>query len=251
MAFITAALISGGASLAAGYMASQAAKDAANKQSEGANAAIQQQREMFNIQNEQQRPYREAGYTALSDIADMKPYLTKQYSAEDFAADPSYQFRLNQGNVATQNLGNQAGGAVGGNTLKAMMDYNSGAAATEFGAANARFQNERSGIYDRLASIAGIGQTSQNQTSQLAQNVTGNIGQATIGSANAQAAGYVGSANAIGGGLQNAANMYSMSKFLRPAGGISLSEQNPGLTQNPINLANPFQGARLPTISPA
>jgi len=251
MSFIAAAVISGGASLAAGYMASEAAKNAANKQTEGANAAIRQQREMFDIQNEQQKPYREAGYTALSDIAGMKPYLNKKYSAEDFYADPSYQFRLDQSNTALQNMQNRSGGQIGGNTLYEMAKLNSGMAGTEYGAANARFQNERSGIYDRLASIAGIGQTSQGQTSQLAQNVTGNIGQATIGSSNAQAAGLVGSANAIGGGLQNAANMYSMSQYLRPPSGISLNQQNSGPTQNPIDLANPFQGSKLPMIAPA
>jgi hypothetical protein len=129
-----------------------------------------------------------------------------------------------------------------------MMDYNSGLASTEYGAANTRFQNERSGIYDRLASIAGIGQTAQNQTSQLAQNVTGNIGQATIGSANAQAAGQVGAANAYGGALENAANMYSMSKYLRPAGGTPLGSMVQ-TSAPPIDLANPFQGARLPSYS--
>lgn len=247
MTWVTVAIIGGGATLASGYMGASAARDAANKQSEGANAAIQQQREMFNIQNEQQKPYREAGYTALSDIAGMKPYLNKKYSAEDFYADPSYQFRLNQGNVATQNLGNQAGGAIGGNTLKAMMDYNSGAASTEFGAANTRFQNERSGIYDRLASIAGIGQTSQGQTSKLAENVAGNIGQATIGSARAQGAADIGAASAYGGALENAANLYSM-KYLRPSGGTPIS--NIGQTSaSPIDLANPFAGARLPSFS--
>jgi hypothetical protein len=244
----SAALIGGGASLLSGYMGANAAKDAANTQAAGANAAVQQQREMFNIQNEQQKPYREAGYTALSDIAGMKPYLNKKYSAEDFYADPSYQFRLNQGNVATQNLRNQAGGAVGGNTLKAMMDYNSGAASTEYGAANTRFQNERSGIYDRLASIAGIGQTSQGQTNQLAQNVAGSIGQATIGAANAQAAGQVGSANAYGGALQGAGNQYALSQYLKPAGVTPVSSMGQ-TSASPIDLANPFAGAKLPSYS--
>lgn len=242
MTWITVAIIGGGASLASGYMGASAARDAANKQSEGANAAIRQQREMFDIQNEQQKPYREAGYTALSDIAGMKPYLNKRFSAEDFYADPSYQFRLDQSNDALQNMQNRSGGQIGGNTLYEMAKLNSGLAATEYGAANTRFQGERSGIYDRLASIAGIGQTSQGQTSQLAQNVAGNIGEATISSSNAQAAANIGAAKAYGGGIQNAANMYSMSQYLRP---------NPGAAQNPIDLANPFQGAKLPMIAPA
>lgn len=251
MTWITVAIIGGGATLASGYMGAQAAKDAANTQSAGARDAMRIQREMFDIQNEQQKPYREAGYTALSDIAGMKPYLNKRFSAEDFYADPSYQFRIDQGNAALRSQQNLSGGQVGGNTLYEMAKLNSGLAATEYGAANTRFQNERTGIYDRLASIAGIGQTSQGQTSKLAENVAGNIGQATIGSANAQAAGQVGAANAYGGALENAANMYSMSKYLRPTGGISLNQQNYGPSQNPIDLANPFQGSKLPMIAPA
>ena len=248
MTWIAVAVIGGGASLISANMSANAARDAANTQSAGAREAIQQQREMFDIQNRQQEPYRESGYTALKDIAANKDYFNKKYGPEDFVLDPSYEFRKQQGNLATQNLQNVSGGAIGGNTLKAMMDYNSGLASTEYGAANTRFQNERSGIYDRLASIAGIGQTAQNQTSQLAQNVTGNIGQATIGSANAQAAGQIGAANAYGGGLENAANMYSMSKYLRPSGSTPIS--NIGQTSaSPIDLANPFAGARLPSFS--
>jgi hypothetical protein len=248
MTFMAVALIGGGATLAAGYMGAQAAKDAANTQSAGAREAIQQEREMFNIQNEQQKPYREAGYTALSDIAGMKPYLNKRFSAEDFYADPSYQFGIDQSNAALRNQQNLTGGQFGGNTLYEMAKLNTGLAAKEYGAANTRFQGERSGIYDRLASIAGIGQTAQGQTSQLAQNVAGNIGQATIGSANAQAAGQVGAANAYGGALENAANMYSMSKYLRPGGSTPIS--NMGQTSaSPIDLANPFAGARLPSFS--
>jgi hypothetical protein len=248
MTWITVAIIGGGATLASGYMGASAARDAANKQSEGANAAIQQQREMFNIQNEQQKPYREAGYSALSDIAAMKPYLTKQYGAEDFAADPSYQFRLQQGMGQTQGAANQAGGAIGGNALKALNDYNQGAASTEYGNAFNRFQTGRSNIYNTLAGIAGIGQTAQGQTNQLAQNVAGNIGQATIGSANAQAAGSIGAANAYGGALQGAANQYAMSQYLRPAGGVSINSM-PIQGTSPIDLANPFAGAKLPSIA--
>jgi hypothetical protein len=237
-----------GGSIIGGYISSKGAQSAADTQSASAREAIQQQREMFDIQNKQQAPYREAGYTALNDIASMKPYLTKQYGAEDFAVDPSYQFRLQQGNLATQNLQNASGGAVGGNTLKALTDYNQGAASTEYGNAFNRFQTQRSNIYNTLAGIAGIGQTAQGQTNQLAQNVAGNIGQATIGSANAQAAGQIGAANAYGGGIQNAANMYSMSQYLRPTGATPVNS----MVQNgagQVDLANPFAGAKLPSYS--
>jgi hypothetical protein len=211
--------VSAGGSILGGYLGGRGAQKAAETQAASAREAIAQQRAMFDIQNEQQRPYREAGYSALSDIAGMKPYLTKQFGQEDFQAgiDPSYNFRLAQGNLATTNLRNQAGGLVSGNTLQGLTDYGQGSASQEFQNAFNRFQGQRSNIYNTLAGIAGIGQTAQNQTSQLAQNVSGNIGQATIGAGNAIASGQVGTANAYSNAIQGVGNAYAMSRFGTPS----------------------------------
>lgn len=238
MTWTTVALVSGGANIVGGYLGGQGAKKAAETQAAATREAIAQQRAMFDIQNEQQRPYREAGYSALSDIVGMKPYLTKQFGQEDFQAgiDPSYNFRLAQGNIATTNLANQAGGLIGGNALQGLTNYGQGAASQEFGNAFNRFQTQRTGIYNTLAGIAGIGQKAQEQTSQLAQNVTGNIGQATIGGGNAIAGGQVGYANAISGGLQGAANAYMLPSLLgsrgAPATNYVVAPSNYGITQN-------------------
>jgi hypothetical protein len=211
----------GGSALVGAYGANKAA----NAQVQGTREAIASQEKMFNIQNEQQKPYREAGYSALSDISGMKPYLTHQFGQEDFQAgiDPSYNWRLQQGNLATTNLANRAGGAIGGNALQGLTDYGQNAASQEFGNAFNRYQTQRSNIYNTLASIAGIGQTAQGQTSQLAQNVANNIGQAQIGGANAAAGGIVGGANALSGGLQNYGNMQYISSLLKPqsSGGVT------------------------------
>ena len=210
-----------GGSAVLGYMG---ANKAAKTQQEGTQAAIASQERMFNTQNEQQRPYREAGYSALSDIAGMKPYLTKQYGAEDFKAgiDTSYNFRRVQGNLATTNLLNRAGGAIGGNALQGLTNYGQDLASTEYGNAFNRFQTQRSNIYNTLASIAGIGQTAQGQTNTLAQNTAANIGQAQIAGANAGAGGIVGGVNALTGGLQNYGNMQYISSLLKPQTGTQV-----------------------------
>jgi hypothetical protein len=211
--------VSAGGSILGGYLGGRGAQKAAETQAAAAREAIAEQRRMFNIQNEQQRPYREAGYSALSDIAGMKPYLTQKFGADEFQAgiDPSYNFRLQQGNLATTNLANQAGGLVSGNTLQGLTNYGQGAASQEFQNAFNRFQTQRGNIYNTLAGIAGIGQTAQNQTSQLAQNVSGNIGQATIGAGNAIASGQVGTANAYSNAIQGVGNAYAMSRFGTPS----------------------------------
>jgi len=238
MTWTTVALIGAGGSIAGGLLGASGAQKAANTQAAAAREAIAQQQRMFDIQNEQQRPYREAGYSALSDIAGMKPYLTKQFGQEDFQAgiDPSYNFRLQQGNLATTNLANQAGGLIGGNALQGLTNYGQGAASTEFQNAFNRFQTQRGNIYNTLAGIAGIGQTAQKQTSDLAQNTAGNIGQATIGAGSALAGGQIGAANALSGGFQGAGNSYMLSNLLASKGGAptnyGVAPTNYGISQN-------------------
>jgi hypothetical protein len=238
MTWVTASSIMAGGSIVGGLIGSSAAKRAAETQANAAREAIAQQREMFNIQNEQQKPYREAGYSALSDISNMKPYLTKQFGQEDFQAgiDPSYNFRLAQGNLATTNLANQAGGLIGGNALQGLTNYGQGAASQEYQNAFNRFQTQRSNIYNTLAGIAGIGQTAQGQTSQLAQNTAGNIGQATIGIGNAMAGGQIGAGSALAGGIQGAGNAFMLPSLLgsrgAPATNYNLPPTNYGITQN-------------------
>jgi hypothetical protein len=121
--------------------------------------------------------------------------------------------------MATSNMANRAGGLIGGNALTGLNDYAQGAASQEFGNAFNRFQTQRSNIYNTLASIAGIGQTAQGQTSNLAQNTAANIGQAQIAGANAGAGGIVGGVNALTGGLQNYGNMQYISSLLKPQAG--------------------------------
>ena len=240
MSFVTAAIIGGGATLAAGYMGSQAAKSAAKTQADAARYAAQLQQEQFNLTNEQQKPYREAGYSALSDIGGMKPYLTQQYSPEEFAKgqDPGYQFRLQQGQEATNRMANMGGGMISGNALRGAQDYTQGLASQEYGNAFNRFQTQRSNIYNTLASIAGLGQTSLGQTTTAGTTAAGNIGANIANAGAAQAGGIVGSANALAGGLTGAGQNYMLSQILAsknpavtPVGGGA----GGGITSSPIN----------------
>jgi hypothetical protein len=99
-----------------------------------------------------------------------------------------------------------------------------------------------------LASIAGIGQTAQKQTSDLAQNVSGNIGQATIGIGNAMAGGQIGAANAYSNAIQGAGNSYMMANMLGSKGGsptnYGITPTNYGIGQNNPDMGG-AQGLRL------
>lgn len=236
MSFVTAAIIGGGATLAAGYMGSQAAKQAANQQADAARYAAQLQQQQFETTNEQQKPYREAGYSALSDIAGMKPYLQHQYTAEDFAQgiDPGYQFRLQQGQEAANRMANLGGGLMGGNAMRGLQDYTQGLASQEYGNAFNRYQTQRGNIYNTLASIAGLGQTSLGQTTQAGTQTAQMVGQNIANAGAAQAGGTIGSANALGGGLTGAGQNYMLAQLLAPKTPTGLGYYNQNQFMGPI-----------------
>jgi hypothetical protein len=228
------ALAMAGANLVGGAMQ---AKSAARTQADAARYATQQQRKMFDIVNAQQAAGRGAGYEGFNTIRSMMPgqyttydetgkptgtatgqdYLTHQFTAQDFMnnMDPGYQFRLQQGIAQAQNQANQGGGFLGGNALKGLQDYTQGLASTEYGNAFNRYQTQRSNIYNTLASIAGLGQAAQGQSNQLAQNYMNAQTGLITGGAAAQAAGQIGAANAISGGLQGAGSSYGLYQMMQ------------------------------------
>ena len=210
--------IIGGSAIVGSILGGQAAQRGAQTQADAMRESAALQKQMFDVQNAQQAPYREAGYSALSDISGMKPYLTQQFGPEQFQAnlDPSYAFRLQQGNLATQNLANQSGGLIGGNALQGLINYGQGAASQEYQNAFNRFQTGRNNIYNIQAGIAGLGQASLGQTGQLSSNTAQGLGNAISGAGSAIGAGQVAAGNALGSGIQGAGNAYYLSQLLAP-----------------------------------
>ena len=218
MTWVAAAV--GGASLISGFMNAGAARDAANQQAQAAAAAQAQQQRNFELIQQQQAPYREAGYSALKDIGAMKPYLTHQFGAADLQAGlaPNYDFQLQQGQQAANAAANVGGGLIGGNALQGLQTRTQDIAAGAYQNAFNNYQSQRTGIYNTLAGIAGIGQTGQTQTNQAGTNATNAIGQLGVGAAGAQASGTLGQAQAYGNALQGAGNAYMLSRYLAPKG---------------------------------
>ena len=208
MGIETALLVSAGANLIGSGMQSRAATQAGETQAGAARYAADIQKQMFDIQNQQQAPYRQAGYGALTRLGELLPGLTAPISREEILGLPGYQFGIEQGTGAARQMMNVGGGGsnVDRAAQKFAIDYTLGTAMPQVLA-------QRQNIYNTLAGIAGIGQVAQGQTTNLASNVAGNIGQAAIGGASAIGAGMIGSANALAGGLGGAGNtafMYSL-----------------------------------------
>jgi hypothetical protein len=214
---VTGAVV-GGSQLIGGYMGAKGAKDAANIQAAAADRAAALEKEMYDISREDLAPYREQGYTALKDIEGMKPFLTAQFGPDQFEQylDPSMAFRQRLGEQSTARMANVGGGALSGNTLRALTDYGQNLASTEYGSAFDRFQTERGNIYNTLANIAGMGQNAVNTGVGAGQTYAGQRTALTTGAGAAQAAGVVGAANAYGGAAQNVGNMAYMQAMMRP-----------------------------------
>lgn len=238
-----------GANLVSGLMGADAAKSAANTQAQSAANALDFQKQQFNTIQQQTTGGRAAGANALNQLgalgsgtyqmydANGNPigtgtgsgYLTQQYTPEEFAKgiDPGYQFRLQQGQEATNRMANMGGGLISGNALKGAQDYTQGLASTEFGNAFNRFQTGRQNIYNTLAGIAGLGQNMTNTSAQAGGQAATAVGNTIQNLGASQAAGTVGAANAITGGIQNAGNQYYLSKLL--------ASKNPVVTPTTTN----------------
>lgn len=225
--FLTAALIGGGAALLGGAISSNASSNAADTAAGAANKATDQQLQMFNTTNEQQAPYRQAGVNALGDIAALQPQFTHQFNAGDLNANlaPNYQFQLDQGLGAVKNASNLQTG-FSGNTLKGINDYAQNFAGNAYQQAFNNYSANQTNIFNRLSNIAGLGQTANANTGQAGATISGNAAQSQIAGGAAQAAGTVGSANAIAGGLQNAGSWYGLSQIMN-GGGSGTSFSNP------------------------
>lgn len=186
------------------------------------------------LQREDQAPYREAGKSALAQImAGMAPggQFTGQYDANSLARDPGYAFRLSEGEAGINRAAAASGGAYSGATLKALARFNSGQASQEYGQA---FERNNT-VYNRLAGVAGIGQTATNATQQAGSTANGQLNNlstnyinATTGNlgamGEARASGYVANSNAIGAGIKGLYNAYQMGPWM--SGGEGDKVQN-------------------------
>jgi len=172
------------------------ANKASSTQANAANQAAQLSREQFDVTNEQQRPWREAGGRALTRLESLAEY--KPFNMATFAQDPSYQFRLDQGNKSLERSAAARGGLISGNTGGALMNYGQGLASQEYNNAFNRYQTERNQTLAPYMTLAGYGANANALTANAGATNAANVGNMLTSGAAAQAAGYMGGANAVG-----------------------------------------------------
>ena len=205
-----------------------------------ANQSLALQREMFNKQIELQEPWRQAGVNALTKMNLGEYSQTPQFAFNyNQNTDPGTQFRLQQGLNAMNASAAARGGLISGNALKAGQTFGQEMGSQEYqnsfnrylqNYANApnTFQLNRNNLLDPLKFLTNVGQAG---ASNQAANV-GSFGAAnaanTMGAANAQAAGQIGSANAYSNAIGQGIGQYNYNSMLNRFAPQSQSAYNIG-----------------------
>lgn len=143
-------------------------------------------------------------------VANFKPPAgpaAPDYSS--FFKDPGYNFARTEGDRGIEQSAAARGGAASGNALRELAQYNQGLASQGYG-----------DYYNRLAGLAGIGQSGVSGTTAAGTNAANNISTYNIGKGDARASGIIGSANAWSNGLNSTLNNFLLFKggyFNKPA----------------------------------
>lgn len=229
-----AAAIAGGSVLGAG-----ATLYASHQQSNAQKNAAQTQKDMFGTITQNSKPFMQAGYGATDTLMQllgtsgtpgstvagtgglMNGYLNSQFAPTQDQLNnyPGYQFALQQGGQATRNADTPGMGALSGAALKDLTNFNVGTANQYYNQYFQQDQTQKNNIFNRLSSIAGLGQSAAAGVGNSGTQLGTGIAQAGAAAGASQAAGTVGAANALTsgantlGGLQylnaNSGNPYA------------------------------------------
>lgn len=120
-----------------------------------------------------------------------------------FQSSPDYQFRLGEGIKALDRSAAARGMLGSGAQMKALQDYGQNTAAGEY-----------NNWYNKLAQLAGYGQTATSNTAALGQQAAGQAGSALVSTGNQagqlRASGYNNLASGVGKGFQNAFTFFGV-----------------------------------------
>lgn len=205
-----------GSAVISGYVANKASKS----QQAGVDEANDIQREQYAQQREDFEPWRQAGLVALDRIgAGLKPggEFDGSFTLADFTADPGYEFRRGEGMRGVETSAAARGGLLSGGTLKALARYNQNFASNEYSNAYNRWNNDQTTRFNRLSSLAGIGQTATRDVATLGGNMASAVSNNVLAGANARASGYVGVGNAINQGVSAYTNYQLGQQYLNRA----------------------------------
>jgi len=180
------AVIVGAASVVGGAISANGAKKGGDAAAQGNMAAIAEQRRQYDQTRADMEPWRVAGADGLNRL---NALLANPDSIQDSAA---YQWRIGQGVQGMDRSAAARGALYSGGQSADLMRFGQGLASQEYGEQ-----------WNRLAGLAGVGQSANSQLGALGANAAGNIGNAYANMGNARASAYGQQAqawnNALGG----------------------------------------------------
>lgn len=229
-----------------GVVASDSARKAANAQKDSAAMANQTERDQFEQNREDMAPWREAGASALGQMtAGLQEGgdFNRDFTLADFTKDPGYEFRLGEGMRGLESSAAARGGLLNGGTLKAISRYNQDFGSNEYQNAYNRFNNDRTQRFNRLASVAGTGQTATRDVAQQGTDLARSTAERQVGVGNSTASSYVAQGNALGG-ITNTLGNFAMNKYFQSQQPQTISgfygNQNTGYTYANPGAVGPF-----------
>jgi hypothetical protein len=235
MPFAILAAVAGGTGLLGSIIGAGATTSAANTQAQAAEQAAKIQQQEFNQTTTNEAPFLQAGNNSLAALMQGLGLgtntpgsqaagvgfgsLTAPFNPSNLAQTPGYQFDMSQGLQALLNSSSATGGVGGGNTLKAITSFGQGLASTTYQQQLADFMAQQQQQFGELQTVAGSGQNAAANLGALGNQAASTIGSDLIGAGNAQAAGTVGTANAITGGLNGVSSNFLLAQLLSGGGG--------------------------------
>lgn len=190
-----------GASLGSAAVGAYGANKGAETQAATAGQQLDLQREMFDRQVELLSPFRQGGLSGLEAYNYELGLGPKPSTYDGYTKAPGYDFRLEEGQNAVQAGVGARHGLNSGATLKALTEYGQNYATSEYDK-----------HVNRLAGLADMGQSSSAMTASAANNFATGGSNALANLGNAQAAGAIGTSNAITGGINNGLGAWAYGK---------------------------------------
>lgn len=190
--------------------AAEGASRAADAQVQAARESNELMREMFNQTRQDQEPWRQAGVGALNQLtAGIRPgaEFNRNFTLNDFYAEPGYGFRLSEGQKTIDNAAAARGSTLSGATLKALSRFNQNTAADEFQRSYDRWNNDVSNRFNRISGVAGTGQQTVQNVGNAGLNAAQQMGNNTMGAGNARASGYIAQGNSVGNTVGSLASL--------------------------------------------
>jgi hypothetical protein len=256
---MVAAAVIGGTSLIGTAVSASAGSKAAKAQKQAADQSDTTNRYIYDTTRADQTPGRIVGESALYKLADLygvsRPTtpmaagtgVAGQYAGASgepvattagysgFETSPGYQFRVDEATKAIERSAAARGNLRSGATMDALQRRVQNVASDEFDK-----------FADRLASLAGVGQSANAASAQAGQAYASQQTATNMAAGQARASAYANTGNAINQGVSNLASAYLYSSGYGGSGGFSGGATFGGgsMGNPPYVLSNAYAGMR-------